>query len=211
MQYGGVIVRKDALKDSVRALQALTRRRVLVGIPQDGTERTDGAPINNAQIGYINEFGFPAQNIPARPHLVPGIRKAAPTIIRLMKEAANITMTAGSRGLSPSQRDREIDKALTKVGLVCVASVQEIIKDGLSPALSPVTIMRRQTRKVAPRFGTKPLLDTAQYWQHINFVLDQKGMWEKGVSLGVETLSPSAGNKLKGNGAVNTGQGGQTP
>ena len=52
-----------------KVMADLQRRRLLIGIPADKNARL-GEPIGNALIGYINETGSPARNIPARAHLV---------------------------------------------------------------------------------------------------------------------------------------------
>ena len=46
------------------------------------------SPIGNAQIGYINEYGSPAQNIPPRPHLQPGVKSVHAETTAKMKAAA---------------------------------------------------------------------------------------------------------------------------
>ena len=67
MQSGMQMI-TDALPDLLRRLAAVAQRDVLVGVPA-GEARDDGP--TNAEIGYQNEFGSPANNIPARPHLLP--------------------------------------------------------------------------------------------------------------------------------------------
>jgi hypothetical protein len=54
-------------------LQRLTRKDVLVGIPQANSSRKDGK-INNAELLYILSRGSVLQKIPARPVLEPAIQ-----------------------------------------------------------------------------------------------------------------------------------------
>ncbi len=69
----GVTIRADNAQSILDALKSLTKKDVLVGIPAEDSDRDD-VPFGNAGIGYINEYGSPAQNIPPRPHLVPGVK-----------------------------------------------------------------------------------------------------------------------------------------
>lgn len=71
----GVTTRVDNAKAILDALRSLTKKDVLVGIPSEDSGRDD-VPFGNAGIGYLNEYGSPEQNIPPRPHLVPGVKSA---------------------------------------------------------------------------------------------------------------------------------------
>ncbi len=210
MKVNGLETTKDVLKDTVKAVQRLTQRQVLVGIPQAAAARE--GDVNNAMLGYVHEFGLPARGIPARPHLVPGVRKASPAIVTLMKVAGQTAMAAGSRGLTYQQRNRLIDQALTKVGILCVNSVKTLIRAGIPPPLARATLLARARRKVGGGVGirkgarreaglvkgltafaqsptsTTPLIDTGLYWNAITFVLDTKGAMAPGVSSSAEKL-----------------------
>lgn len=70
----GVTTRVDNAQAILDALKSLTKKDVLVGIPAEDSDRDD-VPFGNAGIGYINEYGSPAQNIPPRPHLVPALNQ----------------------------------------------------------------------------------------------------------------------------------------
>lgn len=70
----GVTTRVDNAKAILDALRSLTKKDVLVGIPSEDSGRDD-VPFGNAGIGYLNEYGSPEQNIPPRPHLVPGVNR----------------------------------------------------------------------------------------------------------------------------------------
>ncbi|EHT99665.1 putative bacteriophage protein [Pantoea stewartii subsp. stewartii DC283] len=61
----GVTMRVDKAQSVLDALKTIGNRDVLVGIPAEDSARDD-APFGNAGIGYINENGSPAQNIPAK-------------------------------------------------------------------------------------------------------------------------------------------------
>lgn len=161
----GVTMTVDRTDELVRAVAELTKRQVMVGIPAEAAERDpqDGNEINNAAIGYINEWGLPEKNIPARPHLVPGVKDYGPRAIVRLKAAALAVLDG---------RKPEVDKQLNAIGLEAVSSVRAKITGGLSPPLSPKTIYNRQHRNTKPkRMGTQPLIDFGDYLRHITYVI----------------------------------------
>jgi len=219
MKQNGVEVQKDVLRDTTKAIQALTRKQVLVGIPGDDK-------VNNAMLGYVHEFGLPAKGIPQRAHLVPGVRRIEAKIVKAMKVAGQVAMTAGARGLNAQQRDRLIDQTLTKVGILAVNSVKEFIRAGIPPGLKRATLMARARRKVGGGVGirkgalaeiayrekakaagvdiglsitsTTPLIDTGAYWNAITFVLDVKNASAKGVSMSAEKAGVATDQTIVG-------------
>lgn len=146
-----------------RALQALTGQDVLVGVPSDRAGRKTAAdPVNNAEIGYWQEFGAPAANIPPRPHLVPGIEKARDKIDAQFRAAAEAALAG---------RLAEVERRMHAAGLLAQNSVRGMISDRLEPALSPRTLAARKARG---RTGDMPLIDTGQYRASITYVLRKK-------------------------------------
>lgn len=165
----GLKVTHDGTAAMKAALKALTQDRVLVGIPSEKAfrdpEPDDPHPeLNNAEIGYLNEFGAPEANIPARPHLVPGVAKAT-------KEAVpKIYADAATKALDGNLS--AVKDAHGKVGFTATSSVKNLIADGIDPALADSTIAKRKARG---RTGTTPLLDTGQYRRNIDFVIRPAG------------------------------------
>jgi hypothetical protein len=157
----GVTVTKDATSSLLKDIKRLTQTQVLVGVPDTTSGRQDpGQPITNASVGYINEFGSPARNIPARPHLIPGVRDAmADTIPRIMQKGAERVLAGQSDA---------VDKTMNGVGLTAQAAVRRKITDVLSPPLAPRTLAGRQARG---HKGETPLIDTGQYLRSITHVL----------------------------------------
>ena len=51
----GLTVREDNYASVLDALKQLSGTDVLVGIPADKAEREDGAPYNNAELGYLHK------------------------------------------------------------------------------------------------------------------------------------------------------------
>ena len=91
----GVKITIDKVEDVLRAVKTLTRQQILVGVPSENAERQDDpgakpSPINNAQLAYVQEFGSPAQNIPARPFLIPGVEDAMPKLLPNVRCAGEI-------------------------------------------------------------------------------------------------------------------------
>lgn len=163
----GVTVTKDIVADVLRRVKELTKSEVLIGIPDANAERSsdegDKTPITNAGIGYVMEFGSPAQNIPARPFLIPGVENMRDAAIARLK-------VAGDKALSGQKSD--IEKELAKVGILGQSAVRAKITDGPFQPLAPRTIKAREARG---RTGIKPLIDTGQLRQSVSFVVRQKG------------------------------------
>ncbi|BBQ66610.1 hypothetical protein ABEL12_25545 [Klebsiella pneumoniae] len=53
----GLTIREDNYSVVLDALKQLSGTDVLVGIPADKAEREDGAPYNNAELGYLHSTG----------------------------------------------------------------------------------------------------------------------------------------------------------
>lgn len=159
----GVTMTVDRLGNVVKNVRALTSTDVLVGIPEAKTQHNpqhgqkDG--ITNAAIGYINEFGSPAANIPARPHLIPGIDA--------VKDALAVELgKAGEAALKGDIIDMET--RLNRAGSRAQTSVKKTINAGVPPPLAPRTL---ESRKRLGRKGTKPLVDTKEYRNSITYVI----------------------------------------
>lgn len=147
------------------AIAALPRKEVLVGIPEDKAARRDDplapstGPMTNAVLGYIHENGAPEANIPARPFLIPGVHAVQSETIKMFKVAGAAAL-AGDAG--------KMDKVLHVIGLTNQASVRNALQTGAFVPLSPVTIAARLRRG---RTGTRPLIDTGQLRNSINYVV----------------------------------------
>lgn len=189
MASGSVTISQDRVPALLRAIEDLTKTDVLVGIPGTTADRKpEGghpAPINNAALGYIHEFGLPEHNIPARPFLRPGIAEGMPAIISRLRSGAKRALTLAAR-----HGDSEAGvKALEAVGLVAQNAVRAYINRGVGPPLATSTLRRRMATKGKPRRGAalelarratgappgldlaKPLIWTAQMRNSITYVL----------------------------------------
>jgi hypothetical protein len=143
MPESGVTRTVDNTAKVMAAFDALTRSDVLVGVPQDKSGRKQG-PITNASLAYIHEFGSPARNIPARPFLYPGIRKAREAIAARMRQGAQQALK-GDQGA--------VDRTLNAVGMLARNAVVRAITDPSPPfvPLKPATIRARLRKTAAGR------------------------------------------------------------
>ncbi len=161
-KYAQLITLQDNSNGFIKAVELLTKQKVLVGVPSTTAGRSGGKnvnAINNAQIGYIHEFGAPAANIPARPHLVPGVESIKPEMIRLLRLAGNRALSGDTSAAT---------QALNQVGLMAQSAVRRKISLGPFVPLAEATIKARQRRGVT---RINPLMDTGKYRQSITYVI----------------------------------------
>lgn len=157
----GLSVRNDNAQSILDALKALVKKDVLVGIPEAKDERND-SEFGNAAIGYINENGSPKQNIPARPHLQPGVRASEPDYLPHLKAAAQKALEGDTEGAVMS---------LDRAGTVAANGVKRYITiTGFIP-LADATIAARRRRG---RNGVKPLIDTGEYRRSVTHIVRDK-------------------------------------
>jgi len=157
----GLSVRAGAAQSILDALKTLANKDVLVGIPESKDERDDG-DIGNAAIGYINENGSPAQNIPPRPHLKLGVRSVEQDFIPHLKAAAQKALEGNVEGAVTS---------LDRAGTVAANGVKRYITiTGFTP-LADATVANRLRRG---RNGNKPLIDTGEYRRSITHIVRDK-------------------------------------
>ncbi len=153
-----VQVTKDGVPALLKAVRDLVKQEVLVGIPAENAGRDDEAPINNAELGYIHEYGAPAANIPPRPFLIPGVESAEGKFTPHLKAAAQAALS-GDEG--------KIAQGLGRAGIVASTAVKQKIDEGPFAPLKPETIRRKGS--------DKPLLDTGQMRNAVTAVVRKKG------------------------------------
>jgi hypothetical protein len=178
-----------------RAIKALLKGQVLVGVPEGSDrapEKGEKSPPNNATIAYIQEYGAPEANIPARPFLLPGVESVTEAAAATYKRAATAVF---SGDLSAA------DAAHTKVGLIAQTAIKKKILSGSFAPLSERTLQARARRtnpsgklskaatsvqareELASRASggdasagnAKPLYDTHSLFNSINYVIRGKG------------------------------------
>ena len=156
-------VTTDKMKGLADALASLTKKEVYVGIPEDHDRRTEeNSSFGNAAIGWLNQNGSPAQNIPARPHLDVGVERVKGRIV-------NILQTAGKNALRGDLQAAE--EGLIAAGQVGADSVRKTILDVLPPPLADATLAARRRRG---HESETPLNETGEYRSNITFVVRDK-------------------------------------
>ncbi|CAM3714387.1 hypothetical protein BS639_17165 [Rouxiella silvae] len=180
----GLTVRLDNSKAILDALKTIGNRDVLVGIPQSADERPpeegEKPTFGNAAIGYINEKGSPAQNIPPRPHLEPGVQSVQPQTVEKLKAAA-LAVLEGNSGAA--------ERALESAGIIASQAVKRYMTiTGFTPlADSTLAARARRGRKGAAKelesraagndpdnANARPLIDTGEYRNSITYVVRAK-------------------------------------
>ncbi|HAI51412.1 MAG TPA: hypothetical protein DCM53_20155 [Enterobacteriaceae bacterium] len=158
----GVRIGADNVQSILEALNTLTNKDVLVGIPEAKDEREGEGEFGNAGIGFINENGSPAQNIPPRPHLKPGVQAAEMEFMPHLRVAALKALEGNAEGAVTS---------LDRAGSVAANGVKRYITiTGFIP-LADATIANRLRRG---RTGNKPLINTGEYRRSITHVVRDK-------------------------------------
>lgn len=153
-----VTVTRDDSKRIIAAIEAMAKKRVLIGIPGDGSPRKD-SKIGNAALGYIHENGSAARNIPARPFLIPGVRSVGDQAADVLKNAAKKAVTGEST----------IDKGLHAAGMIAQNAVKMRIRN--QEGFAPLANSTLRARKRKGKEGTKALIRTGQLINSIKYVI----------------------------------------
>lgn len=157
-----------------RAAQMLRDHHVLVGIPEDKDARKDGEPIGNAAIGYIQEHGSPAQNIPARAFLKPGINDILPQAKERLAEGARAALRGNLAGVMSN---------LNAIGVLGQNAVRARFVNNDWPPLAEATLdarIRRQApnkkKKDRPTKAARPnpLIDKGFLRRAISYVVRKR-------------------------------------
>ncbi|WP_322067493.1 hypothetical protein [Burkholderia cenocepacia] len=154
----------DRLDEVLKSIAGLVRQEVLVGVPDSTAGRkNEGEPLSNAEIGYIQETGSPANNIPARPHLVPGVQDARPKFEPQLQKGVEAALDGDLE---------QVQRRLNMAGIAAQNSVRAKVNSNIAPELAESTLEARRRRGVT-RENT--LVDTGQYRNSITYVIRKKG------------------------------------
>lgn len=174
-------VSRDSLADLKVALAVLAEREVLVGFPEDTSQRKEDpadAGITNAALGYIHDNGDSDANIPARPFMIPGMESAIPQATSALESMAKRVLTTRSA--------LAVEQGFIRLGVVVQAAIRKKLNEGIPPPLSARTLQARarkgrkgakaelenRAKGLAPSTQlAKPLIDSAQMRNAINFVI----------------------------------------
>lgn len=164
----------------LQSIVDLSKKTVLVGVPEAKAQREDGEPVNNAALAYIHEFGSPANNIPPRPFLIPGIESAKSKIAAQLAEAGKAAL---------NKDNSAVDKRLNAAGLAAQNSAKTKINSGDFAPLSDSTVRARAARgrkgaiaelasrkagNEANNENARPLIDSGQLRNSITYVIRKK-------------------------------------
>jgi hypothetical protein len=162
----------DRLEEVVAAILALSKKRILVGIPEETTDQHGSrhGAISNSALGYIMEHGEPAVGIPARRWLEPGVEEALPEIEPYLESAARAAMAGDMSGA---------DQQLASAGILAASAVRNYVQAGIAPPLKPATVRARRRRmqgssyrrQAATAANTIPLIDTADMIKSVTYVI----------------------------------------
>lgn len=194
------IRKKAPTKEIFAALRGLTHNEVLVGVPAEtaGREPEPGEDrtLNNAEIGYVLEFGSTIKHPGGTEYVqdasgkasfvksgtVEGAKKTAaheivipprPHLRPAIEEAKDKLAAALGAGVHEALAGLPdaADKALHAAGLIGQNAVRNKITEGPFAPLAPRTLAERRKRG---RTGTKPLLDTGAYRNSQTYVVRPK-------------------------------------
>jgi len=136
-------ITKDRMRQLQASLEALVKKEILVGFPQENTDRTDAngnpVPITNAALGYIHDQGAPEVNIPQREFMKPAIRDVQSTVTTMLGQIARKVVVNG-------EDEAFVETGLMRVGQKAEDAIKKKINDGVPPPLSDVTLQHRAAR-----------------------------------------------------------------
>lgn len=153
-------VTSDFTKKFNDIIKSFKHDAVLVGIPEGQTTRENTEPINNATLLAINEFGSPANNIPARPVMSIGIRSAQEEIAKEFKKAAQNSLSQGFKA---------IDIYYERAGIIASNSIKKTINSQTD--IAPPSEATLRIRKSKGFRGTKALIVSGQMRNAITYVV----------------------------------------
>ena len=173
MYSKNVKVTVDRVAGVIKSIGSLTGQRVLVGVPAQTTGREDET--TNATLAYIHDNGSPANNIPARPFMRPGIAAAKKDIEARLKVAANAAL---------NESVSSVDNALGSAGQVASDRIRMAITNGNFAPLSPETIRGRARSR-----GTKSRREDEKLYLSEYKRLRRSGMDSEAAALSAQSLS----------------------
>jgi hypothetical protein len=180
----------DKANKLVNSLLSATKKRVLVGVPQEDPDRwknEDGkrkpdSTINNAALAYIHDNGSPKANIPPRPFMIPGIQSVQERINASLLAAAQAALEEDKGG---------VDIHLNKAGLIAQNGIRKVINqgEGFDPLKRETKLARLRRRKATREWSKErreevlesmhPLIDTGQLRNSITYVIENLDTGER--------------------------------
>lgn len=154
---------KDFTEKFLAAVKKMKKFETLVGIPEKDAERDESDGINNAALLFINEYGSPANNIPARPVMKIGIEQSKSEVVDEFRKAARDGLSRG---------EAVVQKYYERAGIIASNSVKNVINNQIGiEGPSEATL---KIRKAKGFKGTKSLIVTGQMRNAITYVVKEK-------------------------------------
>jgi hypothetical protein len=163
----------DGAEQLIKDLLLLTKKEVLVGVPEEKDSRKEGE-IGNAALAHIHDKGSPLAGIPARPFMIPGINNA--------QEKINIHLIAAAKAQLENAPDK-VSISLNRAGIVAASSIKNVINDGegFEPLKRATLLGRLRQRKAAKKWNKDkredvmssmhPLIDTGSLRNSVSYVV----------------------------------------
>lgn len=140
-KLNGLHMTVDNIGELDEAIRSLIRNEVLVGVPDETTERDDAeskaAGLTNASLAYIHDNGAPEANIPARPFMIPGMTEAVGEVTQILTKAAEYALQS---------KPGKVAEGFQRIGTIAVQKITDHIRAGIPPPLADATLRARDRR-----------------------------------------------------------------
>lgn len=168
------------LKDIEKAFRALSKKRLLIGVMDEGRSDKKGVkagPLTNSQIAFIAEYGCPEKGIPERAFLFPILRRNNAYIKNMLLKAAMAALHGNNE---------RVDQTLTALGIKLVSDMRKYIQAGIAPPLSKNTLRKWVSLKLGKRgkplstskrrsdYGETPYSVTGQFLASLGFSIENR-------------------------------------
>lgn len=164
MSQPTLTVTEDFTENFKKIIDSFRHDEVVVGIPsEDNGRKKKDAPIGNAALLALNEFGSPQNNIPARHPMQTGIKLAKDAIAEEFKKAAKNSLKKGVSALA---------EYYERAGIIAANSIKKVINDQTD--MEPPSESTLESRKARGFKGTKALVVTGQMRNVITSVVRRK-------------------------------------
>lgn len=163
----------DNTNRMLKDILELTKKAVLVGVPEEKDTRKEGMGIGNAALAFIHNNGSPLQGIPARPFMDPGIKA--------VQDRINTEFLTVAKAQLNDEQDK-VDQHLNRAGMIASSSIKKVINEGDFTPLKRSTLLGRlRMRKASSKWSIekreefmeneRPLVATAQMRNAITYVV----------------------------------------
>lgn len=144
-----------------KAMADMQKQQVKMGFFEEA-KYPDGESV--AAVAAQNEFGNPAERVPARPFFRPTVENK--------KEHWGLQF-AGAM-IASFEGKIDFSDALDQIGGESSGDVSKTISMIYEPPLSPATIRARAERGSSGKASTKPLVDTGLMMQSVTYKVERK-------------------------------------